>query len=112
MATRKHIWTDEDAAYAAAQWASGILQRDIARVFGLKNGSPSMISLKVRRFLAKYAVPDWGFTIDEYYGDDRKALVRQAIAVFVAQRELNHAQREYEQLMHEGRERGFLDANP
>ena len=110
MATRKHSWTDEDAAYAAAQWASGILQRDIAVVFGLK--APSMISLKVRRFLAKYAVPDWGFTIDEYYGDDRKALVRQALAVFVAQRELNHAQRDYEQLMHEGRERGFLDTGP
>jgi hypothetical protein len=110
MATRKHVWTDEDAAYAAAQWASGILQRDIARVFGLN--APSMISLKVRRFLAQYAVPDWGFTIDEYYGDDRKALVRQALAVFVAQRNLNHAQRGYEQLMHEGRERGFLDTGP
>jgi len=110
MAARKHVWTDEDAAYAAAQWASGILQRDIARVFGLN--APSMISLKVRRFLAKYAVPDWGFTIDEYYGDDRKALVRQALAVFVAQRELNHAQRGYEQLMHEGRKMGFLDTGP
>jgi len=110
MAARKHVWTDEDAAYAAAQWASGIPQREIGSVFGLK--APSMISLKVRRFLAKYAVPDWGFTIDEYYGDDCKALVRQALAVFVAQRELNHAQRGYEQLMLEGRERGFLDTGP
>jgi len=110
MAARKHRWTDEDAAYAAAQWASGILQRDIAVVFGLN--APAMISLKVRRFLAKYAVPDWGFTIDEYYGDDRKALVKQALAVFVAQRNLNHAQREYELLMHEGRKMGFLDTGP
>ena len=107
-ARKPHRWTDEDAAYAAAQWASGIPQRDIGVVFGLSyRSAASTISLRVRDFLSTYAVPDYGFTIDQYYGDDRKELVRQALAVFVAQRGLNHVQRVLDGLMKEGREMGL-----
>ena len=30
-------WTDEDAAFAAVQWASGVSQKDIAAIFGYAN---------------------------------------------------------------------------
>jgi len=117
-ARKNHRWTDEDAAWAASQWASGIQQRDIAVVFGLSPRSVSTISLRIRAFLEKYgrlsSVPvcpaPWNMA--EHYhapaGDDRKALVRRALAVFVAQRNFEHAEREHEELMREGREMGFV----
>ena len=111
-ARKTHRWTDEDAAWAAAQWASGIKQRDIAVVFGLSARSVSTISLKIRGFLATYAdVTPWqayGYDFWNLAGDSRKALVKQALAVFVAQRNLGYAEREHEELMREGREMGFV----
>jgi hypothetical protein len=86
----KHIWTDEDAAFAAAQWASGVKQREIAVIFGYE-GSP-MIAVKIREFLTKYgALPvlwrDAEGNDRVATGHERKAVVRQALASFVATRE-------------------------
>jgi hypothetical protein len=78
-------WTDEDAAFAAAQWASGVKQKAIGKVFGYSGGS--IVCVKIEAFLAKYVddVPRtaWGTVVN---GDQRKALVKQALAAFVKRR--------------------------
>jgi hypothetical protein len=115
-ARKTHRWTEEDAAWAASQWASGIKQREIGAVFGHRFGG--MVNLKIRAFLEKYgslpSVPvypaPWNDAAyrDAPAGEERKALVKQALAVFVAQRNLGYAEREHEELMREGREMGFV----
>jgi hypothetical protein len=82
----KHIWTDEDAAFAAAQWASGVTQRDIGRMF--KNANESTVCLWISRFIEKYHddCPKTPWNSLNVYGNDRKRLVKQALASFVAAR--------------------------
>jgi hypothetical protein len=84
-----HAWTDEDRAYAAAQWASGVKQREIAAVFGYKG--PAMVCVQIRNFMKKYSglpVKWTDLSGDEFIaqGVERKAAVKQAIARFVAPR--------------------------
>jgi hypothetical protein len=86
----KHIWTDEDAAFAAAQWASGVTQKEISRIFGSPNRS--FVCNRIRAFIEKYndvyqpwSWGSWGGI--EQGGDRRKALVKRALASFVATRE-------------------------
>ena len=80
--------TDEDACYAAAQWASGIRQHEIAASFGV---SESWISNSIERFVRKYT--DVTFNRGDYGGRMpnssfvRRALVKGAIARFLALRQ-------------------------
>ena len=53
MTRKPHIWTYEDAAFAAAQWASGISQQKIAIIFG--KGNQSRVSTEIREFVRKYS---------------------------------------------------------
>ena len=84
----RHRWSEEDVAYAAAQWASGIKQRDIARVFG--HATPSAISTKITEFILKQT--DVSEARDDFYrylartGTDRRELVKDALARFVEAR--------------------------
>ena len=90
--------TDQDAAFAAAQWCSGILQREIAGHFGYSNSSA--ISLAIRAFIERYK-PDYP-TIELWYLSQgerkyyrimvqdeatRKALAKEALANFLRARE-------------------------
>ncbi len=83
-------WTDEDAAYAAAQWASGVSQKDIAAIFGYAN--TVMVNVAINRFLMRYNadaavyVERRGKYMIKEYGEARKALVKPAIAHFRASR--------------------------
>jgi hypothetical protein len=89
-------WTDEDAAYAAAQWASGITQTEIARAFGYRNSAP--ICSRIAEFIAKYADEPHGVAPPprgrgrtwvqhpKFQGNGRIPLVKAAIARFVEQR--------------------------
>ncbi len=101
--------TDEDAAYCAAAWASGMSQKELAQIFGFKR--PPSISAAIHRFV------NWYFpsvncprrypseTMENYeerdgklvwlererptwhhYGDDRKKLIPLAVEEFVYQR--------------------------
>ena len=81
MTRRTHEWTVEDAAFVAAQWASGISQREIGAIFGHSNGSG--ISLIISEFLKIYGdlAPH-----SMVYGHPRKELVKGAIAKFIAGR--------------------------
>jgi hypothetical protein len=73
---------DEDAAFAAAQYGSGISQRQIAANFGYANSST--ISIRICDFVEKYAgVPGWAAWSNNF---DRKALLRAAVEAFVKQR--------------------------
>ena len=79
-----HAWTDEDRAYAAAQWASGISQREIGAVFGYPNSVG--VNVRIREFLEKYGGLE---ASDLCYGFDRKALIKAikaAVDRFVAAR--------------------------
>lgn len=84
----RHRWTEEDAAYAAAQWASGIKQRDIAKVFG--HAKSSAICTKIGEFLEKYTEGDELERWDGYgrltWAEHRKSLIKPAIARFVEAR--------------------------
>lgn len=83
--------TDEDAAYAAAQWASGIPQHEIALTFGYKG--PSTICMAIERFLRKFTPT--AVTNAEIYAtgklvarvEERRAMVPKALQAFKAQRE-------------------------
>jgi hypothetical protein len=87
-----HRWTDEDACFAAAQWASGVKQREIGAAFGHKESS--VICQKIERFISKYGPslykPEQSFDGRTYrfkkYSADRLPLVKPAIAEFVKQR--------------------------
>jgi hypothetical protein len=84
-----HRWTDEDACFAAAQWASGIKQREIGEAFGYKHSVT--ICQQIERFIHKYCE---GLALDYRhntptimaFGKGRLALVKPAIAEFVRQR--------------------------
>ena len=84
----RHAWTEEDVAYCAAQWASGIKQRDIAKVFG--NATPAGVSSKIERFISKYTdLPEGCPGLFSYCWDlgvDRRELVKPALARFVEAR--------------------------
>lgn len=74
--------TTEDAAYAAASWASGTTQTVLARQF--KVNGPSVISVAINKFLQAYARhkpgrKNWA----------RKELVPSAIAAFRSERDAN-----------------------
>ena len=79
--------SDEDAAYAAAQWASGIKQREIAHSFGYKGAAP--ICIAIEQFLRKFT-PD--AEINEYPrtlakgGAARRAMVLAALEQFKTRR--------------------------
>jgi hypothetical protein len=77
-------WTDENRAFVSAQWASGIKQYSIAQALGYSTGT---ISNQIRMFIVKYcaAYPRTYFG-DLVYGDERKDLVKQALAAFVKTR--------------------------
>jgi len=82
-------WTDENAAFAAAQWASGVSQKDIAAIFGCAN--TVMVNIAINRFLIRYTdaavyVERRGKYMIKEYGSARKALVKPAIENFVAAR--------------------------
>jgi hypothetical protein len=74
--------TEEDVAFAAAQWGSGITQREIGAIFGYANGS--IIGWKIANFVWKYTDIPPGVPL--YQGNGRRKLVKGAIAAFVAQR--------------------------
>lgn len=102
MTQRKHkLLSDEQAAYAAAQWVAGMTQREIGKSFGYSGGSA--ICGAIERFVRKYTPgvatnPDWdprsrpfGFERDPYapgrvaaQGRERFTLVPGAIAEFEA----------------------------
>ena len=85
-----HRWTEEDAAFCAAQWASGIGQREIAAIYGHSN--PSTVCREIAAFLLKYSnigneVSDrWYPVWNTWDGRGRKGLVKGALAAFVAAR--------------------------
>jgi hypothetical protein len=85
----KRKWTDEDCAFVAAQWASGVALKDIAAIFGYS--STAMIVTAINRFLMRYTdaavyVRGRGYNMIMEYGNARKALVKPAIEHFVAAR--------------------------
>lgn len=98
MTQRAHkLLSEADAAHAAAQWAAGIPQREIAASFDYKGASA--ISSAIERFLRKYAPdvttrptePSNGYRSYgglyspgrvEAQGSERLALVASAIAAF------------------------------
>ena len=86
MTRRLHRWTDEDAAFCAAQWASGIKQREIGAIFGYNNGSKVCSQIEV--FIWKYAGLGSDLYQPQYQGSGRKELVKNALATFVAKRQL------------------------
>jgi transposase len=51
----RHRWTDEDAAFATAQVASGIHIRDVAASFGYRTTGP--VWDQIERFQRKYTKP-------------------------------------------------------
>jgi hypothetical protein len=74
--------TDEDVAFAAAQYGSGITQREIAATFGYANSST--ICVRIDEFARKYiGAPSWAAWANDR---ERKALLRLAVATFVAER--------------------------
>jgi hypothetical protein len=77
-----HAWTDEDRAYAAAQWASGIKQREIGAAFGCLYSV--VVNARIREFLEKYGGLE--ASVIRRYGFDRKVLVKAAIHRFVVTR--------------------------
>jgi hypothetical protein len=90
----KRRFTEEDAAYAAAAWASGLTQREVARQFGYRTSAS--ICVFIGKFLDCYApypvrygvndpIDDYGLT----YGEARKALVPQALKAFRVRREVS-----------------------
>jgi hypothetical protein len=74
--------TEEDVAFAAAQWGSGISQREIAKIFGYANSS--QICSHIGYFIHKYV--DSPRSVGWYQGNERRRLVKSAVAAFVAQR--------------------------
>jgi tRNA(Phe) wybutosine-synthesizing methylase Tyw3 len=88
-----HRWTDEDACFAAAQWASGIKQREIGAAFGYKDSS--MTCQKIEQFISKYGAGLYyeyrlggsgEIDVRKNHNKKRAALVKPAIAEFVKQR--------------------------
>jgi len=89
--------SDQDAAFAVAQWCSGILQREIAGHFGYSGSSP--ISLAIRAFIERYR-PDYPTTEYSYLYlgkrktqrimvqdvETRKTLAKEALANFLKER--------------------------
>ena len=75
-------YTDQDAAFAVAQWCSGITQKEIAGHFGYE--TPTMICIWIEAFIRKHytAAP-----LRQTYGDERKLLAKIAFCHFMAQRE-------------------------
>jgi hypothetical protein len=82
-------FTEEDAAYAAAAWASGSTQIEIARQFGRRTSAP--VCSAIGQFLDRYS--GWhvrystAFYAERPHGRvitdaGRKALVPQALAAF------------------------------
>ena len=89
MKPRMH-WTDEDAAFCVMQWASGIKQSEIAKIYGYANPSP--ICTHIEEFLRRYGGgpsqrrqggPGYVLAV---WGDSRKQLAEVALARFVATR--------------------------
>lgn len=86
-----HPYTDELAAYLAAQWASGFTQREVARtVLGQRYSAG--VCIQIKRFLDRYTVLptficDNGEERSDAYGNDRRAYVKEALANFVAARD-------------------------
>jgi len=80
---RNHRWTEEDSAYAAAQWASGIKQSDIAKAFGHRNAA--MVCMKIAEFLRDNTAADVWQT-HFYPSERRQLLVKPALARFVQAR--------------------------
>ncbi len=88
-------YTDQDAAFAVAQWCSGITQKEIAGHFGYE--TPTMICIWIEAFIRKHCTAAPLRQPDEYnrtgvgnveaYGDDRKLLAKIAFCHFMAQRE-------------------------
>jgi hypothetical protein len=83
----KRRFTEEDAAYAAAAWASGLTQREVARRFGYRNSTS--ICVFIGKFLDCYALHAPGIDHHLSYIDARKALVPYALEVFKAFREVS-----------------------
>jgi hypothetical protein len=88
-------FTEEDAAYAAAAWASGSTQIEIARQFGQRR--PAGVCIAIARFLERYAGVPVIYTLTRFYdehlpvmqGNARKALVPQALQAFRVRREVS-----------------------
>jgi hypothetical protein len=98
---RVHKWTDEDAAYAAAQWASGISMTVIGHTFGYTSGS--VINRRILGFIEKYVpetalppIPAWAEEFSRVWKNgvpyarpairNDPVLVKSALAAFVAAR--------------------------
>ena len=80
--------SDEDAAFCAAQWASGITQREIAGHLGW-GGSPNVCNA-IEAFIRKFtdARVDAGRVSRRVVAgrEERRALVKAAIGAFIARR--------------------------
>jgi hypothetical protein len=82
--------TEQDVAFAIAQWCSGITQREIAGHFGYTH--TALVCLGIKNFIRKYYtdVPlkkVYGEDRIDGYGEDRKPLAKIAFCHFMAQRE-------------------------
>jgi hypothetical protein len=81
--------TDEDAAYAAAAWASGTSQTELARQFGYRQAA--LVSAAIRDFIDAY-YPDpgarrrRGSVTAGVYNEERKLMVFDALAAYCATR--------------------------
>jgi hypothetical protein len=78
--------TEEDAAYAAAAWASGLTQRQIARQFGKRTSAS--ICIAIGQFLDHYSGVQVRYSTGGFLNSPcltaaaRKALVPQSLAAF------------------------------
>ena len=83
--------TDADAAWCCLQWASGVTQQQIATHLGYR-GAPQ-VSLGISRFLKRYSPrarlvdPGPRHANLSIRRDERRALVKDAVAAFIHQRE-------------------------
>ena len=94
---RRSTWlTDQDVAFAIAQWCSGVTQKEIGKHFGHASGSS--VSNGIERFIRKYyaaapVVPDdrWpcgsGSGRVDAHGEKRQMYAHIAFCHFMAQRE-------------------------
>jgi hypothetical protein len=95
MTKPRAVVTDEMAAYAAAAWASGVQQKEVAKQCGY--GGPAPICSAIRAFLVKYHPEAACWPVRRYYGieeirvpqDGRKALIPAALDAFLQVRAAN-----------------------
>jgi len=79
-------YSDELGAYCAAQWGSGMRQKAIADAV-LRQKNATSVCIMIRTFLQRYAdLPTKLHADDMVYSKRRRALVKDALANYVASR--------------------------